>query len=206
MSIPARCTSCGYSYIATSIRIQNSIGTTISGGSETCPRCGGRAYFQSGTYDFIGDGLGVLRTASRDEIRKLRDVVSATTAGQLDFADAIRQSDEIHRGFGPLLAAAMQYGLPGILIALIALYLQFAAMKDDERSSADMMGLLRHQAQTDELLLKEFQRLSELQSTSPPPAYLVPTPPTTQQRPSATSPPNRHERRAAARAKRLDNP
>lgn len=198
MSIPAKCESCGLSYIATSILIKNSVGVTFSGGSETCPRCGGRAQFQSGVYDFIGDGLGVLRRASRTEVQKLRDIISAATTGEIDYSDAIRQSDEIRHGFGPLLAAALQYGIPGILIALIALYLQFASMKDDERSSADMMELLRQQAQTDELLLKEFQRLNELQSTSPPPAYSAPKPPTTQQRPNEVSRPNRHERRAAA--------
>jgi hypothetical protein len=204
MSIPTKCSSCGYSYRATSIHIENSTAVTVSG-SETCPKCGGRAEFQAGTYDFIGDSIAVLRSASQDDIRKLKGVAAAAAAGEIDRGDAIHQSDEIHEGFGQLLATALKYGVPSLLVALISLYLQYGSMKEDERDSAEMRNLLRQQAQTSGLLLKEFQRINELQRTSPPPQQLESKPQTVRQQPNVTSLPNRHERRAAA-ARAKGNP
>ncbi len=84
-SPPAVCRSCGWEGPATGIRVENSTNITFQGGSTTCARCGGRARIVSGTYDFIGGVVRVVRDAdlSIAQLNHLRQAASqARRTGQ----------------------------------------------------------------------------------------------------------------------------
>lgn len=57
---PAKCGKCGLVFHATGIAVSNSTNVTMTGNSQSCPRCGHMANIGDGVYDFIGDRVKLI--------------------------------------------------------------------------------------------------------------------------------------------------
>ena len=55
-----KCTKCGSVFPSRAFSGKNSVGTTIIGGRETCPKCGAMANVMDGVYNFDKNGLAEL--------------------------------------------------------------------------------------------------------------------------------------------------
>ncbi len=77
-SPPAQCRYCGWLGPAPGIHAENSTGITFVGCEVSCPRCGRMAQIVSGTYDFVG---GVVRLV-RDANLSLADLSAIRHAAQ----------------------------------------------------------------------------------------------------------------------------
>jgi hypothetical protein len=61
---PAICRFCGWKGPAPGFHIENSTDVTFEGSPTTCPRCGRQASIVSGTYDFVGGVVRMVRDAN----------------------------------------------------------------------------------------------------------------------------------------------
>jgi uncharacterized protein (DUF2267 family) len=194
MSIPVHCRHCGLSFTSRALRIENSAGTTISNCAETCPRCGRDADIQDGTYDFVGNVMTAFRSLDRSQVERFREVVQRAARGELDREEAKSEAAEIHKSFAQIIAQAMQWGIPALLVAIISLYLQWSSTQDSRQTTEEIVRQLHQQSQTNELILQQLNRLSEVQSNKELPSRSAPSPsvPLT---PTSAERLNRHERR-----------
>lgn len=146
MSIPVHCKSCGYRAISQSISIKNSTNTRISGGAETCPQCGGRAEFQSGTYDHDGDGkitsfvsdvIAAFRTPglSGADLERFQAVTKNLKDGKVGQSEAEEEVEKIGPQFARILKTANENGITfdrilAIILAIQVFWNQFSSDVD----------------------------------------------------------------------------
>lgn len=148
--------------------------TTIIGCSESCPRCGGPASVetviggQPTGWDLLRDAGQAFRSADLYELQRFQAVAQAAAAGALQAAEAQRQAAEVNLTFARLIALAFQWGIPSLLVALVALWIQIKSAQSDERDHEEMMRELRGQTQQNEQLLQEWNRLQGPDAPPPP--------------------------------------
>lgn len=199
MSIPVHCKACGYRGVARSIHIENSTGLSIQGG-EDCPKCGGMAKFQSGTYDFVGVVMTAFRQVSRENIENFRDIAQAVKAGNATKAEAEKQIQEL----GLSLARVWDWtnsnsGGLAVLIAILTLYLQISAGWSADHTAEKLQASVEKQTQVEQMMLAELQKHPEAaaaQAARPIPSLKL-QPPYLPHRQAMGPQPNRHQRRAA---------
>jgi hypothetical protein len=156
MNIPAKCKSCGYNYTSNSIHIENSFGVTLSGNTETCPRCGARAQLQSGTYDFVGDVISAFRAPgmSREKISTLKALAEKAKNGEITAEDAVENANKIDPAIQRMLKTAQDRGITiGDLLTLITLIFAFWTHWS---SNADVQAALGEAQRMNETTLKQL--------------------------------------------------
>ncbi|MFN3512229.1 MAG: hypothetical protein ACK41C_04235 [Phenylobacterium sp.] len=141
------------------------------------------------------DVVDALRESTPQDILRFRDIAQRAASGLVSQDDAARESQEIHKAFARLIVIAMQWGIPSLLVALLALYIQWQALKESAATSEAILDELRQSNRNDELILKELRQLNEIESGSPPPAMTIPKPRPSQETANAATPINRHARR-----------
>ncbi len=203
--IPAVCKTCGLSFSANFVHIGRGAHVSFSDSKVSCPRCRSLADIQDGTYNYLGHVISAFTGATQEQLKRFQEIATAAAAGHLSEAQANRQAEIIHIGFGHVISLALQWGIPALLVAIIALYLQWQDSLESSQSSERMLSELRGIHETEIGLHHEIQKMETMQGTYVPPQYLPQKPNTTQSpAPSKTANgANRHERRkAAALAKR----
>ena len=126
MSVPATCTRCGFRFTSRALRIRNAINITIRDIGETCPRCGGLAKLQDGTYDFVGEVLAAVRAPGvmRQDVLAFQGVARAVQEGVLSFEDASEQLAQINSAFATLWKWMNDNGAAiTVVLTVIALYI-----------------------------------------------------------------------------------
>ena len=137
MSVPATCTNCGLRFTSRQFHVENSQNVTFDGCTESCPRCGGRAKLQDGTYDFIGSAVAAFRApgVTRKDIERFRSIAEAAKERRITPDLAGQQIKQINVSFGTLWDwANSNAGALAILISVITLVLM---MYDSVSSNAD---------------------------------------------------------------------
>lgn len=160
MSVPMRCLQCGYRGIARAIVVTDSRNATISG-SERCPRCGGQAIYQAGTYDFIGDTVAAFRApgVTRASAKAFADVVSSTAKGEITTAEALQKAESINVIFAKLFRTALSNGIPvDRLLNIISVIIAAWALYSSEVDGDSNLGELRTQTELHEMILQETQK------------------------------------------------
>lgn len=170
MSIPVHCKQCGYRGIAHSIWITSSHNITFEGGSENCPECGGRAEFQSGTYDFVGDVLTAFRApgTTRKKVEEFAGIVSLAAEGKISAEAAVEQARGVSVAFGGLLKAAHDRGITfdRVLAFILAIHAFWIAHSSD----ADVQAALAESRNQTELSQQMLSELEEMNASLPEPA------------------------------------
>lgn len=161
MSVPIRCRRCGYKGIATGITFINSRDITIGKASETCPMCGGRADYQSGTYDFVGDAIAAFRApgVTRASAEEFANVVSSAAKGELTTEQALQQAESINAIFSAFFRKALANGVPiDRLVNVISLILAAWAFYSSEVGGEATLGELRTQTEVQRTILQEMKK------------------------------------------------
>lgn len=195
MSIPVHCKQCGYRGIAHSISVSNSTGITFEGGSENCVRCGGRAEFQSGTYDFVGDMISAFRVpgVTRQKIAEVQSIVSKALDGTISAADAVKQTQDVDSAIGGVLRAAHDHGISfDRIMMIIALLYAFYADYSSDKAAQVALAEAKKQTVVAERMLEALEGHSRLRVKAGKSAKEVQT---KGKVPQMTSGRNRHERR-----------
>ena len=196
MSIPVHCKTCGYTGIARSVYIENSSEVTFIGGGENCPRCGGRADFQSGTYDFVGEVMTAFRAPgmTRQKVADFRKVLEQVNEGAISADTAVKSAENIDPLLSRILKSAYENGVTfdRVLAVLLAIHAFWTSYSSD----ADVQAALtesRHQTELSQKMLSELQKLNVSSSESRTKASANPPSPI-----RMSTPGNRHERLKAA--------
>jgi hypothetical protein len=169
----------------------------MTGCTETCPFCGGTAELLDGDYDFFGNAIRTFRAANPDQLLRFQAVAQAAAHGTLAVDAAEKQAAEIGEGFARLIVLAIQWGIPSLLVALVALWLQWQSAHSDDASHAEVMQELKRQTAANEQLVAELRILNAKQGMQPPPVYSTPKRNATRTETTLAGKANRHERRKA---------
>ncbi len=142
--VPSLCSHCGFLFNSTAFALGNGRNITISGGSEPCPRCQRYATILGGTFNAYRDQVEIVSAPplTHAALSKLRTIAEMVKAQEISPEQAITQADQIAPGFGKLMRRFLELGGPSILIALIALYLQYsdgASSDEFQRRALEMM-------------------------------------------------------------------
>lgn len=193
MSIPVLCRKCGYRGISRTLSISNSRYVTISNCLEQCPRCGGAAELQSGTYDFVGDVMTAFRAPgmSRQKVVAIADIVSKAAAGKISPDVAVQEAEGVESGLAALLRAAFAHGIPiDRIVAIIGLILAFWIAYS---SDADAQKALAEDRKQTELLQQILDATEARPEHTREPSNRRPKVPPVRAEPIKTQ--NRHDRR-----------
>lgn len=216
MSVPVHCKKCGYRGTARSIHIKNSTDITFKGGSEDCPQCGGRAEFQSGTYDFIGNTISAFREPgmTRERMEAIKQVAEKVRDGDLSASDArdeiAEQSSRIASVWDWVGENDKQLQVLLIIIGLFLAHYHFVQMsagpQDDAEVRRSAAQAAERNAQALEKIGEELEKMN-IDAPTPAPQAQAPQQPQTLPQAQTNAPRNRAERRrAAAIERRLGSP
>jgi hypothetical protein len=177
----ARCRACG--------RIFRSVfsgnhhpDSVFSHNSESCPYCGGTADAQDvyggrvAGWPMIQEAVEVFRTADVVDLAKFRELAKAASTGTIGTEEAAQRSAEINSAFVPLIALAKRWEAYGLLVAILSLYIAWGAKQSADRSSEDVVNLLRQNNETSAQVLTELRKI---ESSMTPPVQKVPVQRTT---------------------------
>lgn len=183
-----------------------SASVSFSNSKVSCPICGRYSPIPDGTYDFVGSAVRAFRApgVTLESIEALRAIAQAEKDGTLSAKEAEVKAAEINHTFATLLkwangnAAAL-----GILIAMIALFIQIYSVHDSDLSSAQAHSDAQQQIRATQTELQMQQKIYEALQRQ---CVAVPSHEegsrqmrSTQARPPIRKPaaesPNRHERR-----------
>ncbi len=105
---PAYCTDCKLLFPATDFLMSNSIGTTLRGNLQSCPRCGRPASVLDGTYDAINDKLNIFlaSTVSPEARAAVIHLIEQVQANKIALAEAKARAEKIDRRLGGLFDLA----------------------------------------------------------------------------------------------------
>lgn len=180
------------------IGIENSLNITIENVSETCPRCGGRAYAGDGTYSHAGGKLKVDKGPPRTHalVAELKRIAEVARARKLTTEEVLAEIADVSPGLAKKLKGIGPWPVAGLLLFLFWLIKSVSLnMNFDVNHLIDQAWHLGHGDDPEQHLdtpppdLKDFDIPSP---THPPELDTV-----------IASAPNRQARRkAAARAKR----
>ncbi|WP_404713346.1 hypothetical protein [Sphingomonas sp. MMS24-J13] len=194
------------------MRIENSTNVTITNVSETCPRCGGRAKLQDGTYDFIGAVLAAVRAPGvmRQDILEFQAVAKAVQAGEISSEEAVLRFEKLNDNLSKLWSWINENGAAlAILLAIITIYLTIWAKDAADAGSAQAHADAQQQwqaTQTQTQLQQKIYEVLQRQTASSAPgeqrSLQVTIPYHQAQTPTLNAPQNRKARRAAASRKR----
>ena len=140
MSVPSKCRDCGFAFTSQMLSLNNVSGVTISGCTESCPRCGGRSDLQPGTYDFVGNAISAFRApgTTQKKVEEFAGIVSQAAAGEISPEDAVKQARQVSASFGSLLKAAHDRGIT--FDRILALVLAIHAFWTTHSSDADVQA------------------------------------------------------------------
>lgn len=201
MSIPAQCTRCGFQFISQMFSFSGGT-VNISNCSVSCPRCGGEAPLQDGSYTFVGRMIAAFSApgTTRERVEAFRDIASAVTSGAATEAEAEERIAEL----GPTLANLWVWlnangQALSVVIAAITLFLMMYYQNSSDEDAAKLQASTEKQTQVEMQIVAELQKqnASAAAPVSPPrPTQRMqpPFPPRTQ---VLATQPNRRERRAA---------
>lgn len=202
MSVPAKCTACGHRFTSKAFMAFSGVNISYSGCTETCPKCGGRAELQSGTYDFVGSTIAAFTApgVTRAKVEAARDLAAKVAQEEITAKDAAEEAEKITAGLGNVFMAAHDRGITfdrilALILAVLAFWGQFGP-------DADLQALLAESQKQNELsqrMLEEFQKQN---SSRGGPTPTVATPPASRLQTTITK--NRHERRKEAKLARRD--
>jgi hypothetical protein len=138
---PAICRFCGWEGPAPGIHIENSTDITFTGAGITCPNCGRPADIVSGTYDFVGGVIRLVRDANltlsqieelrraAKEARKTGQQPDAFVSAHPDLAPIVKLIIEQRPGRDWLVILLM-------VLAIVVPYLQNAKYHAEDRQQA----------------------------------------------------------------------
>ena len=166
MSVPTKCSKCGFEYVSRQFNFGNSINVTLSGNSETCPQpgCGGRAYLQDGNFDFVNGVIAAFRAPgmTREKVEAAKNIVQSASNGTISSEEALERLEAISNS---LAIAAKQCGGRKInwefLLTLLALiYTIWFNQKSDAAAQAALTES-RTQSELAQKMLEESQEQSK---------------------------------------------
>jgi hypothetical protein len=167
MSIITRCSNCGFAFQSRAIKVVGSGNVIMQGNQESCPRCGALTAIEDGEYTFVNGVLSAFRAVNRESIERFREIIVAAEAGTISPEAAAAQAGQIHTHFAALVTQAFKLGIPALLIAIVALYLQWAANHDSAITSQQLVQELQAGRHVNEQILETLNRLDE--AGRPPP-------------------------------------
>lgn len=211
MSVPAHCPNCDLSFISRGFLIENASNITFEGCQETCPRCGGFANIQDGTYDFVGRVITAFRApgVSWDDIIEFQSIAAAVNSGELSKEQADARVEQI----GASLAGLWKWindnsGALTLVVTVIHIYLAIhlsnvsnAVSEQQHTDAARLSQSIERQTEALETATELQQKIYEALEQQPK-ANSVEASQASRPRPkmyhiSPQQRPNRHERRKA---------
>jgi len=192
MATQVQCEHCGYSGPHPAFASTGTV--TFKNVIAPCPRCRQPTQLTDGTYSFMGGALESFRLANLEQLERFRFVAEAAAAGELSPDEAQKQAAEVHAAFGRLIAFAREWGVLPLLVAVVSLYIAWAATQSSDRSEAAMIEGLKTANATNELVLKQLQQVTAEMSPSPQ-RNLHSAPKSSQQASGTAAQGNRHTRR-----------
>lgn len=203
MSVPALCSKCGLKFTSRVLSFENSTHIPIEGCSEQCPKCGGWANIQDGTYDFVGKVMSAVRAPGvlRDDVLAFQNIAKAVQSGKISSEDAALQLFQINSALATLWKWTNENGgAIAVVLMIIALYLAIwtkeAADAGSEQAHQDVQQMMQVQDRLYEAL--QLQHAPALpQALQLPPKPLKPSLHQAR-KPAAAGPGNRKVRRASA--------
>jgi hypothetical protein len=144
MNLKSHCDHCGLSFLSSKLfggsgPIQN---LTIVNCSVQCPRCGQRARVLDGTYNFVRESAKAFKNANSAQLHLLREVARSAAEGTINAQEAIRKAEEVHGAFGSIVAFALQWGMPSLLMAFLTLYISWMVLQSSNKSSDEQLAAL----------------------------------------------------------------
>lgn len=139
-------------------------GITFSNVSFTCPRCGGTAAVQDGTYDFVGGFVAAFTAPgmTRKKVEAARDLAEKVASNDLSPIEAADQADTIKTGLGNFFRIAHDRGITfdrilALILGFLAFWSEFAPDEDAEalREAAQMQNELSQR------MIEELRKLNE---------------------------------------------
>ncbi len=206
MSIPATCRSCGLTF-ATPHLFGGSGAVTLINCGTNCPRCGGEADIQSGTYQLVENVVTAFSRASvgRETVFRFGEVAKQVQAGTLSNEQATEQIASL----GPAIAHLWKWtndngqGL-ALLLMIVALYLQITQGWSDDVAAEKQLKETQRQTQVtqsaeqvQQKILEELQKQTEAATKM---AQQGPPQSKTQGQTPSTGGMTRQQRRARERA------
>lgn len=203
MSVPVKCSTCGFNFNSQMFSINNAFNVTITNCAEQCPRCGNLANVKDGTYDFVGSVLTAIRAPGvmRADIVAFRELALAVQRGKVRKDEAAAQVAAMHEGFATLWKWLNENGgALSFLIAILAIYIAILSKESSDAGSVQAHHDAQQQIQLqqkiydvlnqEKLQVKQLDPVSSatnarIKSRVPQPIYH-----------------NRHERRKSASIKR----
>jgi len=154
-SPPAKCASCGWAGPAPGFHIEESTGISFQGSTVKCPRCGKPATINSGTYDFVGGIVRVVRDAnlSLSDLNAIRAAAAhARRTGQTPEAFATA-----HPAAAPIVNLIVQQRALtqwlAILVAVLGIVINH--LENAERQAQGPQAHARPPALTTKMLSRE---------------------------------------------------
>lgn len=190
-----RCPSCGAELFMP--RIGTGV-IHITNSRQICGKCNAVMPIAEGTYSYAESALKSFRPYSPGELYQFQMWLNRTLSEVESKEEIATKARAETPEMAPLLDLFLKLGGPGLLVALIALYLQFLAYQNDAAEGAAALAQSQQTAVYQAQLIEKMDALIAAQGTPEPPPYSPPMPPTSPQRPIVALRPNRRERRAEA--------
>lgn len=202
MSVPVHCPACGLRFSSRMFSFTDPSNVTLSGNRESCPQCGEMADIQDGTYDFVGNAISSFRALDGLAIRRFQDVLKAAESDHAGKAKVISEAAALDPTFGKFVATLQALGGLPLLLAFIALWIQWMAYTEDTRDQEAVLGELRASNTHQEQLIEGMRELIEAQQKPASQPLLQPKPRTTHIQPSDVSGQDRAAKRRAWKLER----
>jgi len=141
----AKCDHCGAQFtIRIPFDVSNRTGTVHIQDSRTpCKACDKSARLVDADYDLVGGVLAAFRDLSSDSLADLKRIAEQAAAGNITPQQAITSANVIHPGLGKAFEVSLKFGLPSLIVALLSLYIAWAAMRSSDRSSDQIVSELQ---------------------------------------------------------------
>lgn len=168
---------------------------SFTGCSTDCPACGLMTPIEDGTYEIANSTFRSFRALDVPDLLRFQAILAeAKGKPPVEVAEAAKDIDP---AFGKVVQVLQALGGLPLLIALIGLYIQYAAYKDDNADQDAVLSELKASNANQELLIEGMRELIEAQSTPAPQPYSGQRPSTNRTPPSGVSGSDRAAKRRA---------
>jgi hypothetical protein len=173
---PAYCPNCKSIFPFRGFRIEEAnVKVTFIDSKTTCPICGNlEAKISDGTYQANSTAIQVLSApeSTLAIIEAFRLLAEQAASGQISKTEAIQKANDLSPKYAALIDQFAKLGLPGLalLVAIIALYLQFEGNKSSSEDSKKILDAITGQT----LVLKDKHYEPHIDQKGGGPAYKEP--------------------------------
>ena len=150
-SLPAYCPKCKSIFPFSEIGIAEGVSVALSNIGTNCPVCGFKdARVSDGVYKATKDAIEILSgpDSTRAMAEALKLVVERFASGELSREQAVQQASDLSPKYGTLLNGLSSLGIPALmlLIAIIALYLQYEGNKSSSEDAHKILDAITEQS------------------------------------------------------------